>query len=426
MRVGLVCPYSLDRPGGVQNHVLGLAGHLLQQGHLPAVLAPGAPPPGLLDRYGLDAEHLTSVGSAVPVPYNGSVARVTFGPLSAARVARWLRTTAPDLLHIHEPITPSIGLQALALARTVPVVATFHTATPRSRTMQLAGSVLRRLIDRISARIAVSDTARTVVVQHLGWDALVVPNGFTFADYALAAEPDRPSDGGWRGGDHPVLGFVGRLGEPRKGLDVLLAAWPALRRRHPDLELVVMGAGARRLPPGVRRLGAVTEDHKIDQLQRIDVFVAPHRERESFGIVLLEALASGAAVVASDLPAFTDLLSDGSGSPLGRTFRAGDATDLGAQVTASLLTPDPGRRARAVAATERYDWKSVGREVLEVYAAVLGGGATGDVQTRPGGRSSTGIGGPAVLGWSGDGVRGGRAGRPQRRSADAPARHQDG
>jgi len=163
LRIGLVCPYSLDRPGGVQNHVLGLAEALRGLGHHPAVLAPG-------DLPALDPElDFTSAGPSLPVPYNGSIARVSFGPVTAGRVRRWLRDGGFDLVHLHEPITPSISLQALRFAE-VPVVATYHTATPRSRTMQVAGDALRRLVEKVDAGIAVSEPARDVVVRHLGRD----------------------------------------------------------------------------------------------------------------------------------------------------------------------------------------------------------------------------------------------------------------
>ena len=153
LRVGMVCPYSFDVPGGVQNHVLGLARYLRQAGHRPYVLAPGE-----LGHSAGDLEDFASVGAAMPVPYNGSVARVNFGPLSAARVRRWLRIGRFDLIHIHEPITPSISLLTLWAAER-PIVATFHTATPRSRSMRLAGGVLRAAIEKIDAGIAVSESA---------------------------------------------------------------------------------------------------------------------------------------------------------------------------------------------------------------------------------------------------------------------------
>src|SRR5512133_4164926 len=211
----MVCPYSFDVAGGVQNHVLGLARYLRQAGHRSYLLAPGE-----LDTAAapLDAEDFCSVGTAMPVRYNGSVARVNFGPLSAARVGRWLRKGRFDVLHIHEPITPSISLLALWAAEQ-PVVATFHAATPRSRSMQLAGGVLRAAIEKIDAGIAVSESARNVVVQHLGRDAVVIPNGIRFDDFARQQRAE-PFDelrttlvdaGSTRLSDQPRLAFIGRL-----------------------------------------------------------------------------------------------------------------------------------------------------------------------------------------------------------------------
>src|SRR5687767_8211628 len=183
----MVCPYSFDVAGGVQNHVLGLARYLRQAVHRPYVLAPGELRSSAATH---DLEDFVSVGAAMSVPYNGSVARVSFGPLSAARVRRWLRNGKFDLIHIHEPITPSISLLALWAAEQ-PVVATFHTATPRSRSMQLASGVLRATIEKIDAGIAVSESARNVVVQHLGRDAVVIPNGIRFEDFAKRRPPMR-------------------------------------------------------------------------------------------------------------------------------------------------------------------------------------------------------------------------------------------
>ena len=169
----------------------------------------------------------------MPVPYNGSVARVNFGPLSAARVRRWLRNGRFDLIHIHEPITPSISLLALWAAEQ-PVVATFHTATPRSRSMQLAGGVLRAAIEKIDAGIAVSESARNVVIQHLGRDAVVIPNGIRFDDFATRRpKGSGHATGSLRPSQRPRLIFIGRLDEPRKGLDVLLAAVRLIRTADP-------------------------------------------------------------------------------------------------------------------------------------------------------------------------------------------------
>ena len=370
LRVGMVCPYSFDAPGGVQNHVLGLARYLRQAGHRPYVLAPGEL--GAATE-GLDVEEFVSVGAAMPVRYNGSVARVNFGPLSAARVGRWLRKGRFDVLHIHEPITPSISLLALWAAEQ-PVVATFHAATPRSRSMQLAGGVLRGAIEKIDAGIAVSESARNVVVQHLGRDAVVIPNGIEFDDFARWRPSTGPGQvaGSPRPSDHPKLIFLGRLDEPRKGLDVLLAAVPLITKTRPDLEVIVAGQGNRPLPEWCCSLGMINPEAKIALLNSADVFVAPHLARESFGIVLLEAMASGVPIVASELPSFLDVL----GSPqdegrLGEVFAAGDPDALAASVLRVLDRPNPVRTLRAREAARRYDWSAVGATVVAVYRAAL-------------------------------------------------------
>ncbi len=366
LRVGLVCPYSLEFPGGVQSHVLGLARHLLDQGHDPYVLAPGELPPQL--HPSLDAGRFSNAGAALPLRYNGSVARVNFGPLSATRVRHWLRRHCFDLLHVHEPVTPSIAFLTLCAAEQ-PVVATFHTATSRSRSLQLAGGVLRRAAEKLHASIAVSETARRVVVQHLRRDPVVIPNGIRFADYVRTRSPDT-------GTGRPRLVFLGRTGEPRKGLDLLLTALPEIRRAVPELEVVIAGQGTRPLPAGCVRLGMVSESEKAEVLGSADVFVAPHRAGESFGIVVLEAMASGVPVVAADLVPFVELLGPAvSGGPAaGTLFRAGDPHDLARSVVKVLHRPDPAGTALAQQRARRYDWSTVGPAVVGVYRRVVAGG----------------------------------------------------
>jgi phosphatidylinositol alpha-mannosyltransferase len=362
LRIGLVCPYSFEVPGGVQNHVLGLARQLLEEGHEPYVLAPGTlggMPPGTVE-----SERFTSAGTAVAVRYNGSVARVNFGPLSAARVARWLRAGRFDLLHLHEPITPSISLLALWAAE-LPVVATCHTATPRSRSMQIAGGVLRSAIEKIDAGIAVSESARDVVVRHLGRDAVVIPNGIRCAEFGATAAAAQPSSG------RRML-FLGRVDEPRKGLDVLVAAAGAIRQAVPDLEIVVAGQGTRPLPLGLVDAGIVTDNEKAALLAHAHCFVAPHRARESFGIVVLEAMASGTPVLASDIDAFSDLLRAGRDRRiLGELFTEGDPAALAAGAIRLLNHTDPVRTAAAQRAAQHYDWSRVGGRILAVYAAAM-------------------------------------------------------
>lgn len=180
MRIGIVCPYSFDVPGGVQNHVMDLAEALIALGHEVSVLAPA-------DEDSPLPEYVVSAGRAVPLPYNGSVARIAFGPVSTARVRRWITNGDFDVLHVHEPLTLSLSLLAVLSARG-PVVATFHTAMTRSRVLAAAQGVLQIVLERITARIAVSALARKVQVEHMDGGAVEIPNGVAVAKFA-DAEP---------------------------------------------------------------------------------------------------------------------------------------------------------------------------------------------------------------------------------------------
>ncbi|MFC4944583.1 glycosyltransferase family 4 protein [Pseudonocardia sp. GCM10023141] len=364
MRIGLVCPYSLDVAGGVQAHVMGLAGALRERGHDVNVLAPASDVAALPD-------FVTSTGRSLRVPYNGSVARVAFGPFAYARVRRWLATHAFDVLHLHEPTTPSLSVLALQLAgpRTLdgPIVVTFHTAMERSRALAALGGVMQPLLEKVTARIAVSPLARRLQVEHLGGDAVEIPNGVDVAALArgpaLAGYP-RPG----------TVGFVGRFDEPRKGMAVLLDAVRLLAPHRPDLRLLVVGSGdaaglLRAAGPVADRLhvlGAVDEATKAAALRSMDVYCAPNTGGESFGIVLAEAMAAGTPTLASDLTAFRSVLGDA-----GVLFPTGDAAALARRL--ALLLDDPQRRTALRAAgrvrAEGYGWPAVAGEVLQVYRA---------------------------------------------------------
>ena len=365
MRVGIVCPYSWDIPGGVQAHVRDLAEALIAMGHQVSVLAPADEDTPL-------PAYVVGAGRAVPVRYNGSVARVQMGPVSATRVRRWLRDGRFDVLHIHEPIAPSLSFLALVLARG-PIVATFHTSTARSRSLSAASSMVQPFLEKISGRIAVSAAARQVQVEHLGGDAVEIPNGVAVAHYKSAQPlPGYPRQGG-------TVGFVGRYDEPRKGMSVLLAALAELAPHRPDLRLVVAGRGdaedlLAELPPAltgrVDLLGQVSEADKARMLRSVDVYCAPNLGGESFGIILLEAMAAGTAILASDLDAFRRVLDDGRA---GLLFQTGDPAGL-ARCLAGLLD-HPDHRAALVATgaevVAAYDWPVVGRQVLDVYEMVI-------------------------------------------------------
>ncbi|HLN77113.1 MAG TPA: glycosyltransferase family 4 protein [Nocardioidaceae bacterium] len=367
MRVGLVCPYSLDVPGGVQNHVKDLAEALIGLGHDVSVLAPSEQEDHL-------PAYVVPVGRAVPVPYNGSVARVSFGPVVASRVRKWLREGRFDVLHLHEPATPSISLLAL-WAADGPVVATFHSSNVRSRAMSASASILRTSMEKITARIAVSEYARSTLVQHIGGEPVVIPNGVYVDRFANA-----PIRGDWRGVG-PTLAFVGRIDEPRKGLSLLLDALPALVTEHPGIRLLVVGRGdvqaarkrlAGELVGSVDFLGPVSDADKASALRTADLYVAPNTGGESFGIVLIEAMAAGTPVLASDIPAFRRVLGDGA---YGRSFRNEDVADLTAQ--ALWLFDDRARldglRMAAAATVRRYDWSSVAAQIVQVYETVVEG-----------------------------------------------------
>lgn len=368
MRVGLLSPYAWDVPGGVNFHIRDLAENLMTRGHDVQVLAP-------CDDESELPPYVTSAGSTVPINYNGSTARVALGPLVTRRVERWLKEGEHDVVHIHEPIVPSVGLIALRAA-TAPVVGTFHSSQERSRAMIVANPLLRPALERISARIAVSEDARRTLVEHLGGDAVVIPNG-VYVDRFANARPDPR----WQGTpDAPTIGFLGRLNEPRKGVQVLLGAVRAVRAQHPGVRFLVAGRGdidsalddAGLDRDAITYLGEISEADKLALFASLDLYVAPQTGGESFGIVLVEAMSAGAGVVASDLNAFRAVLDDGAS---GRLFRTGDSADLARVLNEALDDPagTEALRRNARSAVARYDWSTVAMRVLDVYSMVTAG-----------------------------------------------------
>jgi phosphatidylinositol alpha-mannosyltransferase len=365
MRIGIVCPYSFEVPGGVQSHVVDLARTLRVLGHSVEVLAPAGDETPLPD-------FVRPAGRSVRIPYNGSVARLSFGPVSFARVRRWIRDHDFDVLHLHEPTAPSLSMLALMLADG-PIVATFHTSTPRSRTLSAFQAVLQPFLEKITARIAVSALARRVQVEHLGGDAVEIPNGVDVGFFERARPlPGYPRPGG-------TVGFVGRFTEPRKGMDVLLNALRLLDPEFPDLQLLVVGRGepdelklraGTGLADRLVLLGQADDETKARALRGVDVYCAPNTGGESFGVILTEAMSAGVPVLASNLHAFRRVLDDG---------RAGVLTPVGdpralAEALRRLLT-DPERRAELAAAGRRrvagYDWSVVAGQVLRVYEQAI-------------------------------------------------------
>jgi phosphatidylinositol alpha-mannosyltransferase len=376
VRIGIVCPYLWDIPGGVQAHVRDLAETLIGLGHQVSVLAPGDE-----DSAGLP-DYVAAAGRTVPIPYNGSVARLQFGLVSATRVRRWLKQGVFDVVHVHEPAPPSLSLLTVLLAD-VPLVATFHAASTRSRFLAMFDSVVQAVLERLSGRIAVSPAARKMIVEHLGGDAVVIPNGVSVAHYADAAPLPgypRPIE---QGG---TIGFIGRYNEPRKGMAVLLAALRELVRLRPGMRLVVAGRGEQAdfladLPPelagSVTMLGLISEADKASLLRSVDVYVAPNTGGESFGIILLEAMAAGTPIVASDLQAFRQVLvaddRRGDSATAGLLFGNRDVPGLTAALDRVLSDAELRHRLSAAGAelVKPYDWSVVAAQILRVYEIAI-------------------------------------------------------
>ena len=383
MRVGLVSPYSWTVPGGVNHHIEHLAAELELRGHEPWIIAPVgvlSPTRRALDsRRQRAAERFIPMGTAVPIPSNGSQAYVSVNPRAILRMDRALRHGRFDVLHVHEPGTPWVGLAAVFLAAS-PVVATFHAALESSFGYEHLPWLGRMGMERLDMRIAVSEAAREFPARLYPGDYRIIPNGVSVEKYAPAV------------GAAKVKGrvfFIGRA-EKRKGLGVLLHAFARLRRRMPHASLVIAGATrgqaveASRLgygPPldleGVEALGWVVDDEKVAQLGKAEVVCAPSLAAESFGIVLAEAMAAGVPVAASDLPGYRSVLKDGEA---GRLVPPGDPALL-AHALYQLLQDDEERRRLAtagLAAAEKLSWSHVTDQILVAYEDAV---ATGD---RPG------------------------------------------
>ena len=360
MRIGIICPYSFDEPGGVQAHILDLATVFIEQGHHVEVLGPASTSTQV-------PSFVRKGGWAVPITYNGSVARLSIGPHVRRNIKRFIREGNFDILHIHEPNSPSYSMAALAAARG-PIVATYHASASSSLVLTLAKPFLRPYLEKIRGGIAVSEMARRWQVEQLGGDPVLIPNGVDTSVYARErARAEHTSK------DSEVeIVFLGRLDEPRKGLDILLEALTLLPEK---VRVTVMGGGHPRSVPGVDFVGRVSDAEKAAILGRADIYVAPNTGGESFGIVLVEAMAAGCAVVVSDLEAFAAVCNADSEEPAGALFRTGDATDL-ARVLQDVVNDTDKRQALIKAGVERardYDWDHVAAAVMRVYETVADG-----------------------------------------------------
>lgn len=337
MKVGVVCPYAFDAHGGVQDQVARIVGWLQESGHEAWAVAPGSGGP----------EGTRHVGGFVSVRANRARAPISLNPMVVKRVAAAVDDA--DVVHIHEPFMPLVSLGA-ALADTPPKVGTFHADPGRVVRGLYRGSgwLLRRVVRRLAVTTAVSRVAADAVGSLAA--PIIVPNGIDLTAYSSDLERD----------SERVL-FIGR-DDPRKGLEVLLEAWSSVRERLPEAALQVIGVDRADGPGGVSFLGRVSEERKRAELGQAAVLAAPNTGGESFGIVVLEGLASGCAVVASDLAAFRSV-----GGEAAAYVGVGDSAELGSQIS-EILESSHRRSAMSVAGVQRS--QRFGREqVLGGYLA---------------------------------------------------------
>ena len=370
LKIGIVCPYGWDAPGGVQAHIRDLAEYLIGHGHKVSVLAPCSHEESL-------PAYVVSAGKPIAIPYNGAVARILFGPIAFTRVRQWISQGDFDLLHLHEPAIPSLSLLACWAAEG-PMVGTFHAASKKQKAIFAIGPILEPVIEKLAARIAVSEAARSTLTDHFETDAVVIPNGVYRDRFLRGSLRDE-----WGGN---TLGFMGRFEESRKGLSILLEALPIVARFIPDVKVLVAGPGDRasqmksvdpQLQDRISFLGRLTEEDKADFLSSVGMYVAPNTGGESFGIILAEAMAAGACVVASNIPAFTWMLGNGA---YGTNFISEDSADL-AKILIDLLR-DPTKRSSLAKAgqihSKVFDWDTVAEQIFSVYEmAMVGNGKVG-------------------------------------------------
>jgi phosphatidylinositol alpha-mannosyltransferase len=371
MRIAMVSPYDLSVPGGVQGQVTGLRDALRGLGHEVVVVAPGRRSPG-------DGGDTVVVGRAVGVRANGSVAPVAIWPTAAARAARAIRHANVDVVHLHEPLAPVVNYGCLLAARQ-PMVGTFHR-NGSSALYRVLGPLAGWALGRLAARCAVSESARDNAASSLGGDYEVLFNGIDVDRFRTDAPTPTTA---------PTVLFLGRH-EPRKGLAFLLRAFEAVT---PPAVLWVAGEGPataelqRRHPPSatVQWLGAITEEEKVARMAGADVFCAPSLGGESFGMVLLEAMAAGCALVASDIDGYRTA-ADGQA----RLVPPGDAAALARALDEALADASAGRglsspeaRESARARAEQWSMGRLAARYVEIYERVLAGAPGRDAPGRP-------------------------------------------
>ncbi|MBV9172703.1 MAG: glycosyltransferase family 4 protein [Chloroflexi bacterium] len=374
MKIALVSPYDFAYPGGVTEHVAHLAEQFRTSGHEVHIVAPSSDDESE-PITAIDDGHIHRIGRVVSIPANGSVARITLSLRSYLQAKRLLQQEQFDLIHLHEPMMPALPLTVLRHSNAANV-GTFH-AYRNSRLAYFYGKgILRPFFRKLHGHIAVSRAAREFVGEYFPADYRIIGNGIDFPRFNTPTDPlESPRD------RRPTVLFVGRL-EKRKGLRFLLRAWPMVVQRVPDARLIVVGRGrplegykrfATRQgwsPSDVTFAGYVSSEDLPRYYQAADLFCAPNTGQESFGIVLLEAMAAGAPIVASDIPGYRDVVAQGEHGLLVEPKNPGAIADAICRLLSNPELRASMRRA-GQAKARFYDWPRIASQVLDYYEHVL-------------------------------------------------------
>ncbi len=380
MKIALVSPYDWNYPGGLRDHILNLSTQFIQMGHDVRILAPGSG-----TKSSLSEAHIYTLGRTIPFPFNGSIARITFVPAMPWSVRRILQREHFDVIHIHEPLVPSLSLDVLRYSRSL-TVGTFHAfalpgmTSPPHLAYASAYPFLRRYFRRLAGRIAVSNAAYQFISHYFPADYRIIPNGIDLQRFNLHTMPlPQFMDRKWN-----IL-FVGRF-EKRKGVKYLLRAIPAIRERHPNTRFIFVGEGRTRTSfqrlveqagwPDVIFTGYVSDEEKLRYFASSHVFCAPATGGESMGIVLLESMASGTPVVASNIQGYSTVVTSGVDGLLTTPC---DSEEL-ARAVSSLLANEPLRQRlihTGLQKVRNYAWSQVALRIMDYYHRLLDERQTG-------------------------------------------------
>lgn len=368
LKIALVSPYDAAFAGGVNEHVRQLSHYFRLWGHDVKIIAPSSRPS--------DDPHLIPIGRVTPVAVNGSVARVSLSITLAPAIRRVLKHEQFDLAHVHEPLSPTLPTTFLSCSN-IPNIGTFHAASKRSIGYTFVQTWLKRVEPKLNGRIAVSEAAREFANRYFPADYTIIPNGVDVATYSRPTAPmDLPDND-----DSPTVLFVGRYNEERKGFRFLLEAMGLVQRHHPNVRLIVAGGGdpepfkalfRQYNVRNVHFLGFVSKQELAALYQQTTVFCAPSTGGESFGIVLLEAMAAGAAIVAADNPGYRDVLEH---RKQGLLVPAKNAESLAVAIL-HLLDNESTRHAMAdmgYSKAQDYAWDRIAQRIMQYYVNVVNG-----------------------------------------------------